>query len=443
MRTRLEGWDWFGSERQDQYAFGGVLARIGATHERGNNALSLEFAAPILIGLPTDAIASAPRGQLGLGAAYFAANDSAENTASVFLKQAYLRLGKKTHVFKLGRIEFIEGLETISPKATLATLERERIGHRLIGNFGFTHVQRSFDGAHYTFSGKSLQLTATALRPTQGVFKVNGWPSLDVGTAYLALNRAVDSTATTDWRGFMMLYRDYRDPSVLKSDNRPAAVRLSDTDDVSIATLGGHVIAARKLGSVPIDLLGWAALQRGSWGAQDHAAFAFVAEGGVQLPLAGQPWIRAGVTASTGDDNGLDDRHETFFQMLPTPRAYARLPFYNMMNSVDRYLTLSVKPSQRSSARAEFHQINLAEGADLWYSGGGAFDDASFGFAGRPSGNDTAVATLFDVSAQYRFSQKLSVNGYLSWATGDDVVRNIYPESSSGRLGYLELEWRW
>src|SRR2546421_315068 len=73
---------------------------------------------------------------------------------------------------------------------TLATLKRERIAHRLIGNFGFSHVQRSFDGMHFVFDTKNSNTTFFAGRPTQGVFDTNGLRELNVDVLYGAHTHA-------------------------------------------------------------------------------------------------------------------------------------------------------------------------------------------------------------------------------------------------------------
>jgi hypothetical protein len=41
--------------------------------------------------------------------------------------------------------------------------------------------------------------------------------------------------------------------------------------------------------------------------------------------------------------NPNDKTHGSFFQILPTPRPYARFPFYNMMNNEDFYGTVVLR----------------------------------------------------------------------------------------------------
>ena len=62
----------------------------------------------------------------------------------------------------------------------------------------------------------------------------------------------------------------------------------------------------------------------------------------------------------SGDGNPKDSRHGTFFQVLTTPRQYARFPFYNMMNNEDAYATLNLRPVSKLGLRSEVHAMRLA-----------------------------------------------------------------------------------
>ena len=109
LRVRGEQWDWFGNDPAGSYGFVGALLRVGLSQARPTTSWNIELAAPALLGLPNDAIAPAPSGQLGLGGTYYAANDQASTPASVFVKQAWVRFGRPPsrggHALRLGRFE--------------------------------------------------------------------------------------------------------------------------------------------------------------------------------------------------------------------------------------------------------------------------------------------------------------------------------------------------
>ena len=445
LRTRVDVWDWFEGNANNDYPFSDSLFRIGLSQSLQKLDWQLEFAAPILLGLPNDAVAPGAQGQLGFGATYFVANQKNTNAAMIFAKQGYLRFkalgGVEGQTLKVGRFEFFDGLEVIPKNATLAALKRDRIAQRLIGNFGFSDVQRSFDGAQYSLDRSKLNLTLFGARPTRGVFQVDGWGELNLNVFYGALTGQVGAKQSMgEWRVFGLGYQDYRD-GVLKTDNRTAAARTADTGHINIGTFGGHYLHEVETGAGTFDILGWGALQAGSWGNQTQRAGAFAAEGGWQpnvLPRL-KPWLRVGIDYASGDKNPNDPTHGTFFQILPTARVYARFPFFNLMNTRDVFGELVLRPVKRLTIRSDAHSLRLANRNDLWYSGGGAYQPWTFGYTGRPSNGRLSLANLYDVSADFNANTHLSVGAYYGYADGRAVIQALYPKGKNGNLGYLEL----
>jgi hypothetical protein len=448
IRTRLESWDWFSADANGDYVFSGSIFRLAVKQTRRRFAWQLEVAAPVLLGLPDDATAPGAQGQLGLGASYFAANDGKRNTAGLFVKQGTLAwrdlAGTPGQSLRVGRMEFADGAEATPKDRTLAVLARDRIAQRLIGPFGFSHVGRSFDGVEYAIDRPTWNVTALAARPTQGVFQVNGWKELDVNVYYGAVTRQVRwGAGAGEWRIFGLGYSDYRDGAV-KTDNRPVAIRRADTGRIDLFTFGAHYLGALKIGPGTADVLLWGAAQTGAWGALSQRSGAFAAEAGWQPAGAAalHPWIRVGYDWGSGDGNASDGTHGTFFQVLPTPRLYARFPFFNMMNTADAFAELILRPSPTLAIRADAHALRLADSADLWYAGGGAFEPDTFGYAGRPANGHRGLATLLDVSADITVNPCAAIVAYAGRALGGDVVSAIYPLGSNATYGYLEVTWR-
>ena len=440
VRTRVEGWDWFGGTDNGTYAYSGTLARVMLSQVRTRLDWHLEFAVPVLVALPEQPLGAGPA---GLGANYFVANDRSRQAASVFAKQAFVRFkevgGVDGQSLTVGRVEFFDGAEVTPSNPTLAVLKRDRVASRLLANFGFTHVQRSFDGLKYVLDRSALNVTLLAARPTQGVFQVNGWGDLNINVVYGALTRQVDGTATAgEWRVFGVAYNDQRQ-GLTKTDNRPPAERQHDPDPVTIGTIGGHYLRVIERGHGTFDLLAWGAAQVGSWGTLAHRAGAFAAEGGWQAHTPLEPWIRGGLDYASGDGNPTDTAHGTFFQLLPTPRLYARFPFFNLMNSVDAFGEVMLKPATRVTTRADVHSLRLADGHDLWYQGGGAFQPTTFGYMGLPVGGHRGLGTLYDGSADLTLTPQLSVGSYIAYASGGSASAVSTPAHNHATLAFLEL----
>lgn len=83
--------------------------------------------------------------------------------------------------------------------------------------------------------------------------------------------------------------------------------------------------------------------------------------------------------------------------------------------------------------------MRLADGHDLWYQGGGAFQPATFGYIGQPADGHRALATLSDTSADIAVSPRVSVAGYYGYAAGGPASAVSYPTDNNGALGYIEL----
>lgn len=444
LRGRSETWTYFPTPGYtDSYTFGAMTLRVALSQQTKRLDWFVDAEVPVLMGLPHHAIAPAPKGQLGAGGTYFAA--SGLQDASVVPKQFYVRLkaigGDGPSSLRLGRFEFAEGLEVMPKNAVLATLKRERIAQRLIGFFGFTHVMRSFDGVQYVRDTAKNNFTLFGARPTEGVFQLRGTNELDTDLSYGAWTRqlAVHS-APSEARLFGIYYHDGR--RLAKADNRPVALINADHEKIRIATLGGHWISAIPAHGGTVDLLAWGAAQFGSWGNLSHRAGALAMEGGYQFGAKWKPWVRGGFFWSSGDGNPTDGNHNTFFQILPTTRIYARFPIFNLMNLEDVSGEFRLKPHPKLSLHTDVRYLRLSNSADLWYGGGGGFQQNSFGFAGRPSGGNSGLGTLVDFSADVSVTRWTTLTFYAGSLRGGSVPAYIYPATSphpGAQFFYLEF----
>ena len=444
-RAREDTWQWFAAPGYSAtYPYTESLLRLSLGQSTRHWDWMAELAQPAVLGLPTDAVsANAAQGQLGLGGTYYAANGNNNEPAAAFFKQGYARyrFTRPDTSLRLGRFEFFEGLELAPKNPQLLWLQNNRIQQRLVGNFGFTNAQRSFDGidAHLNLGGTDFY--AFAGRADQGVFNMNGNPELNVDLQYLSESR-IDAKGHLLWRVFAIGYHDGR-TGITKTDNRPLAVRAADHQNIRIGTFGGDLAASVPAAHGNMDFLFWFASQNGSWGELTHSAYAVAAEGGYQMThVATTPWLRGGYFRSSGDDNPYDNRHTTFFQLLPTPRVYARTPFYNLMNNQDSFVEIIDRPAKKLELRSDLRWIQLTSGNDLWYQGGGAFDNKVFGYVGRPGNGHSSFTKLWDISSDWQTTRDLAVNFYYGHAWGNGVVQAIYPAGSNLQFGYAELVYR-
>lgn len=444
-RSRIENWQWFAAPPQSEtYSYAESTLRIGVSQSIKKFDWQLELSQSSVFWAPKDAVSPIPaQGQMGLGATYFASNGNTRNPAAAFLKQGYLRYHPEIDTsIRVGRFEFSDGLETKPTNPNLAWVQTNRVAQRLVGNFGFSTAQRSFDGLDGQYDHGTWNLTAMAGRADQGVFNMNGNPELNVDLQYLALTHSQFKQHLL-WRAFALGYHDGR-TGITKTDNRPLAVRKADHNNIRVGTYGGNIIASIPTRSGQFDLLGWAVLQNGRWGALGQDSRAGALEGGYQFrSVKTSPWIRGGYFYGSGDANPSDTRHETFFQVLPTPWIYAHFPFYNLMNNSDGFVQIVDRSAKRIDFRADVHWLQLASRQDLWYLSGGAFDNKVFGYVGRPGNGHRSLATVVDFTSSWQATKSITANFYYGYAAGGGVPAAIYPANHNAQFGYAEMVYRW
>lgn len=443
VRQRTNATQWFAATPEaEQYGHQDSLVRLGIQQRLHNFDYQLELSQSAEIDLPSDAVSSVTaQGQLGLGGTYFASNNNNQFPAAASFKTGFLRyhFQGETSAVRLGRFEFFDGQETTPSDKTLAWLQTNRIAQRMIGNFGFSNGQRSFDGIDGKTGGANWNLTAMAARATQGVYNMNANPELNVDLQYLAYTRTLPHTLL---RAFAIGYHDGR-TGVAKTDNRALAVRQADHANIRIGSYGMDAVSAIPVGKNTVDLLFWGVLQNGQWGALQQHSGGYAVEGGYKFGgIRSQPWLRGGALRTTGDNNPNDSVHNTFFQVLPTPRVYARDPFYNMMNSKDEFIQFVDKPTAALDLRTDLHFLQLTAPGDLWYQGGGAFDNKVFGYTGRPGNNHGSFASVYDISADYAINKQLSFGLYYAHVFGKSAVGAIYPDDHDSNYGYFELTYK-
>ncbi len=448
VKVRFEDNNYFSSKKADgNYAYGGSILRFGVRRETSKEDFLLELAVPALYNLPTHSTGPSPQGALGQGASYFTSNHS--QVASLFPKQFYEKfkhVGDPNSSLQVGRFEFIDGAENRVADGSLAYLKQNRIANRLLSPNPFSYVGRSFDGVHFTNQSSNHTFTFVGAMPTRGGYDLMGGDELNnIRVGYIAdtvPKGGSNSKHVSDSRIFAIFYQDTRGSDVAKVDNRSASARQKDWDPLNIATIGGHDVRIFPLGSGRMDTLLWGAGQFGKWGQLNQAAYAFDAEVGYQPKDSHlKPWYRIGYYKGSGDGNGNNGVHGTFFPMLPSGRTYARFPFFATANLTDGFIEQVLRPTPKIVVRSDVRFLGLADKHDLYYTGSGAYDDSNFGFTGRTSSGSSSLATLYDTSVDYQLDKTTLFIAYAGFAHGGTILSSIY-SNRDAFFAYLEVQKR-
>jgi hypothetical protein len=424
--TRVESWSFFDpppTGGNPDYTFVANRLSLGVARswsrlDIGGSVQYVQFG-----GLPAHAVGPGP---LGTGALYFG-HSGRRDSRGVYLRtlSARARLPRGL-VLLAGRFPYQSGAESASANAKIEAVKRARLDGRLIGEFEWSLYQRSFDGVRGDLDRERWHVSGAWFSPTQGGFEDKAGARLggiQVGSLTFAARPSV-AIPRTDLNVFGLRYDDDR-PVTDRPDNSGRAARQVD---VRITTLGGAAVGSAPAGPGEADWLVWFAGQTGSWYSQAHRAWSLAIEAGYQWPSPWRPWVRAGILRASGDDDAADDRHGTFFPMLPTVRKYAFTASYAPMNLQDVFVELIVRPAANVTARVDGRRLRLAHAADLWYAGSGAAQQRGsiFGYAGRRSGGATSLGTVLEGAANVTLGSHWSVNGFAGTIRGGDVVRTHF-----------------
>lgn len=392
-----------------------------------------------------DQAAGAPGGALGLGAVYKGHNKE-QTPSSLYVKYmnvSFFNIADSGIDATIGRFDYGGGVETKTDNKKINWLKKVRLDARLIGGFGWSVYQRSFDGLRLKWQHDLGQLDISAFRPTQGGFESNANKQIHdinvLATAYtFKPGSLIDNT---EIQLFHYLYDDDR-PIPTRSDNSGINVTKQD---ITLHTVGAHLVGAYPIGDGVADFLVWGAHQSGDWFEQNNDAYGIAVEAGYQWKkLPWQPWLRVGYYRGSGDSDPTDGTHETFFQMLPTVRKYAFTTAYNLMNNTDRFVQLLLKPTNKLSLRSDFHFVQLTESADHWWGGAGATQQSgtNTGYAGRLSGGDTDLVTTVELTVTYQINYNVGLHVFYGHLFGHDVVENNFADDNDMDFFFTELTFR-
>ena len=439
--TRVESWSYFQPRidtppfsaepvGEPDYAFIADRAELGVRVDGSRFDLSGAFNYVRLENLPSDAIGP---GGFGAGAFYFAAT-GLRYSYQLYLGELTLRIKSQNRARSLTIGRMAASAKAPARQAVVNRLVRDRIESRLIGNFEHSLYQRRFDGARFDLDRGRWHFAAAAFMPTQGGYEESAnltMTRIRVGTA-----SATHRSDRAESQAFVYGYRDKRKRAMAVVDNRLIDDR---PPNVSVTSIGGSHAGIVPARAGEFDLVAWGVGQLGDWYGSPHRAGSVALEAGHRWTRApGRPWLRAGYLWASGDGDREDDKHTTFFQLLPSSRKYALSSVYAQMNLHDAFAQLLIEP-RWFNARIELHRLALASGGDLWYQGSGATasGDRFFGFAGRHAGGETSLGTVLEGTIDVPVMKHWSVNAYAGTMSGGGVVRRQFTEK---RLHFWFLE---
>jgi hypothetical protein len=444
--TRLESWSFFepyAPSLDPTYTLLGNRATMTVSVESRHIDLRGAFQYSQLLGVPDQPTFLSP---LGPGPTYFD-SAGAPRMYQLYIRAVSMRV-KNTRGFSLeaGRMDFASAAEGPQADTAVDRLTRDRLAGRLIGGADWTPFDRAFDGARMDITRTRWRATSALLFPTQGAFEESANPTISalrVVTGTLAVRwpaRDVpvsEEARASELQVFGDHYRDRRDVAARPDNTGLDASRA----DVSIFTIGASHVSVVPWRAGELNAVVWMAGQFGDWYGSDHGAYSVLVEAGFQWRGRWQPHVRAGYLHASGDGDARDNRHATFFPMLPTTPPPLLAGTFAQMNLRQGFANLSVTPSARLTLSATVARLSLAQAADSWYSGTGAtaIRGTYFGFSGAPAFAVTGLGTLVQTAVDRTITPHWRFKGELGLMRGGDVIRQRY---SGHRLIVFAVESR-
>lgn len=371
-------------------------------------------------------------GAFAAGPTYFAANRETD-IGVIGIAELYAAWQAEGLRLVLGRQPYADGMEAPTGVAHLDGVKRRRLSDRLVGTFEWPNTARRFDGASFGYGPGGTHVAAFALRPLAGAFDSSGdaFGQLDDVTVYGATVTGKHGRwiPATEVRIFTVQYEDER------------GVTPGAPGDLSVNTSGASFL----VGNATSGLLLWGALQTGEWGRVDQEGWAFLVDLGRRFDdLPGKPVFHLAWEQSSGDPRPGAGDHETFFNVLPTNhKFYGSMDYLAFQNLRDAYVESLFGIGPKVKVRVMFHDFALTERADIWYGGSGAFEEESFGYAGRAAAypsKDLARELDVEVTWPLRSGFELGIGGGRWW--GGDATEVFFPVKKDGSWVYLQLGWK-
>lgn len=441
-RTRAYLWDYFSSSTDNDYMHAANRLTLGTKWQNEWFGVHTAFQYTELQFLPSGISAGA-----GTGSLYRANGDGTNDPHGTYLKYLSLDVNDVFDIGltgSVGRFDYANAGNYKSSSKKIQWVKSKRVSERVLGGFGWSEFERSFDGAKLNQEAENYHLSVATFSPTQGGFEERSGRGIDaidvVATEFTLKKNPLISNSELQF--FHYHYDDSRliTDGTARRDNTGRSIAAFDEQNILMDFMGGHVIGTIDAGPGQFDYLLWGGYEFGEWFELDHQAYSWVAEVGYQFnDLPWTPWIRAGYNMGSGDDNPGDGDHETFFQMLPTARLYSSSLLYNMMNNEDAFLMLILKPCKSVTLRSDIHWVGLNADADRWYLGAGptSLNNAG-GYATRSSSGDE-LGTLLDIGVWWNVNSDVTLSAYYGHFFGGEVVENFYTTDTDTDFAYIDV----
>lgn len=277
--------------------------------------------------------------------------------------------------------------------------------HRVIGNFVWSNMGRTFDGARFMWDTDTINAEVFgAIVDERGFLAGRGDESVYAGR--LGFKKLVPGALLE----LMYIQKNQHDSTV----NSATATGFADSGDGKVLI---HNIGARIDGKLPnleaVDYTFEAHGQFGDYGDLTHRAYAFAGRAGYTFKdVAWTPRFGLEYSFASGDGDPDDSHHGTFDNLYPTNHwqlNYGAIDLLSWQNMHDARVNIKVSPTPKLTAQVDYHYFWLNHSADGWYAAHGGLATPRPGVRQGFTETSNRLAQEVDVTLSYALYKNVHI----------------------------------
>lgn len=308
--------------------------------------------------------------------------------------------------------------------------------HRVLGNFVWSNVGRTFDGGRFMWDTDEIHIETIAARVDEDGFTGDDGSDNSDENMYagqFAFKKLIPGALLE------LMYISRIDEDTDSNIAVASGYSVPGSESVEV-----HDFGFRLDGKVPnLDAIDYTLEmhgQFGDFGDQTQKAYAVAAKAGYTFKdMNWKPRFGVEYAHASGDDDPTDNDHETFDNLYPTNHMngiYGFADLVSWQNMHDFRVNAKVTPTNKLTAQVDFHYFLLDQAEDGWYLASAAL--ATPRPAGGYDDNDDELGQEVDLTVSYQLYKNVGILGGYSWFGAGDWIDNNMNSDTDTNWVYLQ-----
>ncbi|MBM4053855.1 MAG: DUF3373 family protein [Planctomycetes bacterium] len=313
--------------------------------------------------------------------------------------------------------------------------------HRVIGNFVWSNIGRTFDAARFMYDTDTYYWEAFGAKIDENGY-VDGATDDDnedenLYASMFTFKKLIPRAVLE----LMYIQKNDQDDDSNSAVTDGYDAGEGDSDHVVVHDLGFR-LDGKALNLDAIDYTLESHFQVGDYGDQSHKAWALAARTGYTFKnVAWTPRIGVEYDFASGDDDVSDGQHETFDNLYPTNHWQGNYGFIDLVswrNIHDYRANVKVNPTKKLMIQADVHYFELDEEDDGWYYASGNLASARSATEAEFSNTDDELAWEFDLTVSYSLYQNVGILAGYSFFKGEDWIDDVFGDEIESNWMYIQ-----